>query len=175
MKTLAALPRVVGLSLLAAAASYGVTLLIKNTYESQETLYFPQATSGSNVLDMLKNGGAGGDAGNVTLLGSMLTSPLVGGAPDTASGIVTSGQAMRFCVDTLHLDQAWHMRKDDAYDRLDGWTDAKVDKNGMLDVTAKGESPEQAVQILNNLQGYLLQRSSELTLNASRQNRETTA
>jgi len=171
MKTIAALPRVIGVSLLFGAAAYACTYLVKPTYESQEVLYFPQASGGSSPMDLLK-GGAASDAGNVNLVGGMIVSPLVGGAPDAASGIITSKAAMRNTVDTLNLDQAWKTSKADAYDRVDGWTDAKVDKNGMLDVTAKAESPDQAVQILHSLRAYLEKRSQEMTLNVSRQNRE---
>jgi hypothetical protein len=172
MKTLAALPRVIGISLLLGAIAYAITYMVKPTYETEEVLYFPQASGSSNPIDMLKNGGGGGDAGNVELLNGLLTSPLVSGAPDTASGIVTSHSAIRNCVDTLQLDKAWGVPKNDAYDRLDGWTDAKVDKVGMLDITAKAESPTQACAILKNLEEYLQTRSTEMTVNVSRSNRE---
>jgi uncharacterized protein involved in exopolysaccharide biosynthesis len=171
MKTVAALPRVIGISLLVAGITYSCTFLVKRTYQSDEVLYFPQAQGSSNPLDMLKGGGGGGDASTVSLLGGTLLSPLVAAGPQTASGIITSRTAIRNCVDLLSLDQAWGVSKNEAYERLSKWTDAKVDKNGMLSVSATAESPEQAVTILKNLESYLSKRSDELTLNVSRSNR----
>ena len=173
MKTVAALPRVLGISLVVAGATYGCTFLIKRTYQSDELLYFPQAETSSNPLQALKDSATGNsdDGGTVSLINGMLNSPYVGAGPQTASGILTSHTAIRNCVDQLDLDHSWGMDKNDAYDQLDKWTDAKVDKNGNLDVTATAESPQQAVDILKNLENYLSERSQELTLNVSRSNR----
>ena len=172
MKTVAALPRVIGISLLVGGATYAGTYLIKRTYQSDEVFYFPQAQASNSPLQMLKDaGGSGGEDGSVSLLNGMLNSPNVGAGPQTASGIVTSHTAIRDCVDQLGLDKSWGLSKDEAYDQLDKWTDAKVDKNGMLDVTATAESPDEAVNILKNLEGYLSKRSDALTVNVSHSNR----
>lgn len=171
MKTVAALPRVIGISLLVAGATYACTFLIKRTYQSDEVLYFPQAQGSSSPLDILKSGGADVDSGSVRLLNGVLMSPLVGAGPQTASGIITSHTAIRACVDQLGLDRTWGVTKNEAYDQLDKWTEAKVDKNGMLSITATARSPQEAVDILKNLEAYLSKRSDELTLNVSRANR----
>ena len=174
MKTIAALPRVIIVSLIFAAIGYACTYFLKPTYESDEVLFFPQSSGSSSPLDMLKEsaGGADVDAGAVKLINGVLVSPLVGAAASTASGIVTSHAAMRNCVDSLELDKKWGMGKQDAYDQLDKWSDAKIDKNGMLDISTKAETPQQAVDILNNLAQYLNRRSSEMTINVSKSNRE---
>jgi uncharacterized protein involved in exopolysaccharide biosynthesis len=173
MKTVAALPRVLGISLLVAGATYGCTFLMKRTYQSDEVLYFPQAQgSGGSILDSLKNGGVDVDSGSVRLMNGMLLSPYVGAGPQTASGIITSHTAIRNCVDELGLDRSWGLSKNEAYDQLDKWTDAKVDKNGMLAITATAQSPQESVDILKNLEKYLNTRSDELTVNVSRSNRE---
>jgi uncharacterized protein involved in exopolysaccharide biosynthesis len=173
MTTISALPRVIIVSLLFGAVAYAVTYTIKPTYESDEVLYFPQSAGSNNPLDLLKSGaGADVDNGAVKLMNGVLVSPLVGAAAETASGIITSHTAIRNCVDTLDLDKKWDLSKEDAYDQLDKWSDAKIDKNGMLDISTKAESPQQAVDILKNLEGYLARRSSELTVNVSRSNRE---
>jgi len=171
MKTVAALPRVVGISLVVAGITYACTYLMKRTYQSDEVLYFPQAQSNSSPLDFLKNGGADVDSGTVRLMNGVLVSPLVAAGPQTAMGIVTSHTATRNCVDQLGLDRTWGLSKNDAYDQLDDWVDAKVDKNGMLDVTTTARSPQEAVDILKNLEAYLSKRSDELTVNVSRSNR----
>ena len=170
MKTVAALPKVILISLAVAAIAYACTFLVKPTYQSEEVFYFPQAQSESSPLEMLKNGN--GSDGSVSLLNGALASPLVGAGPQTASGIVTSHTAIRSCVDDLSLDHQWGLTKNEAYDRLDKWADAKIDKNGMLVVSTLAETPDQAVLILNNLQAYLDARSAALTVNVSRSNRQ---
>lgn len=172
MNTVAALPRVIGVSLLVAGLAYAGTYLIKPTYESEEVLFFPQSQGSNNPLAMLKQGGADVDAGAVRLMNGVLVSPLVGAGAQTAAGIVTSHTATRSAVDELGLDKQWGVSKSEAYDRLDKWAEAKVDKNGMLNVSTKAESPDQAVKILQSLRRYLDKRSTELTVNVSKSNRE---
>lgn len=171
MTTISSLPRVIIVSLVFGGLAYAFTYTMKPTYESDEVLYFPQAAGTSNPLDMLKEG-ADVDKGAVKLMNGVLVSPLVGAGAETASGIVTSHTAIRTTVDTLDLDKKWKVSKEDAYERLDKWSDAKVDKNGMLDVSTKAESPQQAVDILKTLERYLAVRSSQLTVNVSKSNRE---
>lgn len=172
MNTVPALPRVIGVSLIVAAIAYAGTYLVKPTYESEEVLFFPQSQGGNNPLAMLKQGGADVDAGAVRLMGGVLVSPLVGAGAQTAAGIATSHTAIRNCVDELNLDKQWNMSKSEAYAKLDKWAEAKVDKNGMLNVSTKAESPDQAVKILQSLRRYLDKRSTELTINVSKSNRE---
>lgn len=172
MNTVSALPRVIGVSLLVAGVAYAGTFLIHPVYESEELLYFPQSQSGNNPLAMLKPGGADVDAGAVRLMNGVLVSPLVGAGAQTAAGIVTSNTAIRTCVDELNLDKSWKMTKSEAYAKLADWASAKVDKNGMLNVSTKAQSPDEAVQILGSLRKFLDKRSTELTINVSRSNRK---
>ncbi|MEA2552577.1 MAG: hypothetical protein QOJ65_753 [Fimbriimonadaceae bacterium] len=169
MKTVAALPRVLGISLVFAAIAYACTFLIKPTYQSESVFYFPQSQSSGGPMDLLQ-GSPDSQDGTVHLMAG-LVSPLIGAAAQTASGIITSHTATRNTVDELNLDRHWKVSKNDAYMRLANWTDAKVQKTGMLSVTATAESPQQAVDILKSLESYLDRRSGELTLNVSRSNR----
>ncbi len=172
MTTISALPRVIIVSLLFGGIAYAFTFTMKPTYESDEVLYFPQSAGSTNPMDLLKSGGANVDNGAVKLMNGVLVSPLVGAGAETASGIVTSHTAIRTTVDTLDLDKKWALQKEDAYDQLAKWADAKVDKNGMLDISTKAYSPQQAVDILKTLERYLAVRSSQLTVNVSKSNRE---
>lgn len=171
------LKRQIAISALVVIAStvlvYIVLSLLPRTYQSKQVLYFPLAQNGSSTsaLSFLSSGGGEGDAiGLGAATDSM--SPLVGSSPSTAIGILKSRTCLKTVVQSLDLDKRWNSTVDEAIIQLRGSISAATDENGFLIVSAKSGDPELCVEILSTMHQFMIDRSDELTINVSKQNRE---
>ena len=163
--------RLIAVMLAVGVITYLLTSLIAPRYASYASLYFPQNQNplGGGLLSSVKGES---DSAAMRSLGGALWSPLVASAPGTATGLLTSQTAMRDVVKHMNFTQEWNLSELRAVERLKGRVSTRVDKNGFLVIEAQGDSPEQAVQIIQALQKHLEKRAKELTINVSAKNRE---
>lgn len=160
--------RIILLSACAGVLAFGLSFFFRPKYESYATYYFPMTSQGSSLLAVA--GAPSGDAGVVSNLGGALTSPVVGSAPQTAIGILSS-RACRQRV--IELTTAEGVSSPVLNDKdLDDATDARLDRNGLLRLSVTTESPEVAQKIVQSYQTAFEEIAQNLTLNVSKKNRQ---
>lgn len=153
---------------------YFVLRFVPSTYQSSMTLYFPSASSGKEGgLSALANlTGPQADGFTVPLAKGALSSPLVGSAPQTATGILTSRTCLMSIVKELKLDKEWKTTQLSAVRELNKRVKVTIEKSGFLNIQASMGSPAMCVKVVNLMHQHLRKRSSVLTVNLSQKNRE---
>jgi capsular polysaccharide biosynthesis protein len=153
---------------------YLISSFLPKTYASTQTLYFPnsQASGGMSPLAILRGGSGSGDSGTVQSLGGALQSPIVGSAPQTASGLIKSTRSLRNTVQELGLAQRFGKSEIDARKSLADMITVDLDRSGFLRITAQADDPEVAKNIVNSLGRNLNRMSKSLSMNVSSKNRE---
>jgi uncharacterized protein involved in exopolysaccharide biosynthesis len=164
--------RIAAVSIAVAVVAYFLAGMLKPTYRSYMSLYFPQVNQGqSTPFNILRPGGSESDA-NIRGIGGLIVSPIVGSAPQTAMGILNSNTCKRAVARENDLPRQWGLSEHKAVKRLSSRTGTSVDKNGFLVVEVEAETPELAVHILKSYLKHLDHRAEELTMNVSKRNRQ---
>jgi uncharacterized protein involved in exopolysaccharide biosynthesis len=158
--------------------AFGITSLLRKSYKSQATLYFPapaDATAGlaGGLASALRGGAAAPDkGGSVSLLNGAISSQLIAAGPQTAIAVLDSDLARQRVIDRLKLTKTWDLPNLKARKQLQGAVSFSVDKNGLLAMEAVDFKPELAQSILSAYIVTLRQLAKELSLNSSKRNRE---
>ncbi len=168
--------RNVGITVVVAGLTYGITSFMPKTYQSNQTLYFPLSQSPASgagaALARLSGGSAdAGDVAGISNLRGALQSPLVASGLQSATAILTSDTAYQYVIKKLDLAKRWNADENDSIAHLGGMVRVKADKNGLLNIEVSAESPELAKDIVEGLYTHLQSRANDLTLNVSRKNR----
>ncbi len=164
-------------SIVGAIVVFCLSFLIPNSYQSLQTLYFPQSQTQTSspsaaALSIVGESGKSSD-GAMKFLNNAFTTPLVGSGAQTAIGILTSVHTLREVVKALDLQAKYgESTEEDAIDRLRKNVSIDVDKMGMLEIRVYAPSPDLSVQINKKLLEVLNARASQLSLNISSQVRK---
>lgn len=159
-------------ALVVAVLVFLVTSILPKVYASYETLYFPLNPSGGvGALGPLAGAPSGMDVGAPSGLGGAVEYPLIGSGSLTAASIVNSHTCRVFVAQELNLPQAWHLDILKAADKLGKQIDTETDRSGLLLIRVNSDSPARCVEINDAIHRHLLQRTAELSQNASAGNR----
>lgn len=151
---------------------YLILSFLPKTYRSHQTLYFPLSQTGGGLSALSSVGGGSMAIQDAVGITADSLSPLVGSSPSTAAGILQSRACLEYVVQVVGLEKNWDTSRNKAITKLKDSTSIEIDKNGLLVVSTKSESPELCVEILNTMHTFLVTKSDELTLNVGKENRQ---
>ncbi len=163
--------RWVAWSILAAAIAFGVSFAIPARFNSYATLYFPLAQSRS-ISALAGLAGEPAPGGAVSNFGGALVSPVVGGAPQTAMGILESYACREKVVERAGLESTWGLSKPQAVEKLAERTSVGLDRHGFVRIEMSLESAATAATIVSAYLEVLAETGDRLSLNVSQKNRE---
>lgn len=162
--------------------AFGISFLVPQTYESEQSLYFPQAQANSKLSPFLGLGilssisgsmGAppsAGDSGDISQLGGAMSSPLIGSGAQTALAILNSYQTLADVLTHLGIADDYGVNMARAVENFRKKVYYEVDVTGVLIIHARAHSPEMAAKINSAIYEELQHRSAELTVDVSDQN-----
>lgn len=169
------LVRTLAMSLGIALLTYLGAFLLPKKYSSSMSLYFPAGQAkASNALASLAGGAAASetDPNAMSSLGGAVSSPLVGGGPASATGILLSRTCLSEVVQKLGLKSAWDCSTElRAVDRLRRAVAVSTDKNGFLQIVCTEDSADQCQKVIAAMRQHLDRRAGELTISLASSNR----
>ncbi len=154
-----------------AVLAFAASFLLTPRYTSYATLFFPlaQSKSSSPLAGLAGDPSPGGTVSN---FGGALVSPVVGGAPQTAIGILESYACRKAVMDKLELTKKWNLSEGKTSDRLAQRMTFGQDKNGFVRIEANLDEPRLSAAVVDAYYKTLGEMADKLSLNVSRKNRE---
>lgn len=153
-----------------AVLAFAASFLLTPRYTSYAALFFPLAQS-KNTSPLAGLAGDPNPGGTVSTFGGALVSPVVGGAPQTAVGILESYVCRKSVMDKLALVSKWSLSEGKTSDLLAQRMTFGQDKNGFVRIEANLDDPQLSARVVEAYYQTLSELADKLSLNVSRKNR----